>query len=232
VEAIILAGGAGTRLRSVVSDIPKPMAPVQGRPMLEWQLIHLRRQGIGRVVLSVGHLADVIVRHFGEHWEGLEIAYAVETVPLGTGGAIQFALQKIRGTECFVLNGDSLLDLDYAAMKRAHGAAHLTMALKRADDSGRYGCVVCDGARVSRFSPGQEKPEGAALINGGVYLTSPGLFGNRPVGAFSFERDFLPDLCVRGRVHHVICSGFFIDIGVPEDYSRAQSEPFFPSLLT
>lgn len=209
------------------------MALVQGRPLLEWQVLNLKRFGIQRVIFSVGHLAEIVEDHFGNWWEGVEIACSRESKPLGTGGAIKRAFSELGDSRCFVLNGDSLFDLDLATMIEAHHEADLTLALKRMDEGGRYGSVECDGRRVKAFAEKDpRKKNGPQWVNGGVYLTSRQLFdGFTAPEAFSFEIDFLPAACDQLLFHHFRSEGFFIDIGLPEDYSKSQSEPFFRTLL-
>lgn len=232
-EAIILAGGSGTRLRSLVNDLPKPMASVQGRPFLEWQLAHLQRKGIDRVILCIGYLAEKIASYFGRGHRGMKIIYSQEERPLGTGGAIRLAFQKIHSSCCLVLNGDSLFDVDLAAMGKMHAgqSPDLTMALKVMDQAGRFGSVALgEDGRVMAF---EEKAKAAErrLVNGGVYMASPRLFeGTDLPEAFSFENDFLAPMSQQRRFKGFLSDGFFIDIGVPEDYRRAQTEPYFQTL--
>lgn len=228
VEAVILAGGTGTRLRSVVSEVPKPLAPVKGEPFLGWQLRELEKQGVRRVVLSVGYMAGKIRETIGERHGGIDILYVQEEEPLGTGGATRLALRKIGTSHCFILNGDSFFDVDLAAMEREHldRRADFTLALKPMEHCGRYGAVNVEAGRVVAFA--EKSREGAGLINGGVYLTPSDLLEKRGLPErFSLERDFLTPMCESLLFHAHICEGFFIDIGVPEDYLRAQSEPRF-----
>lgn len=228
VEAVILAGGTGTRLRSVISEVPKPLAPVRGEPFLSWQLRELEKQGVRRVVLSIGYMAEKIREAIGDRHGGIDIRYVREEEPLGTGGATRLALRKIESPLCFILNGDSFFDVDLAAMEREHlhSGADFTLALKPMDHCGRYGTVKVEEGRVVAFA--EKLREGAGLINGGVYLTPSGLLEQREFPArFSLESDFLTPLCENLHFHGHICGGFFIDIGVPEDYLRAQSEPRF-----
>jgi len=230
VEAIILAGGTGTRLRDVVSDVPKPMAPVRGRPFLEWQLLELERQGFQRVVLSVGYLAEKIRRHFGLRHGALEIDYAQEDQPLGTGGAVRLALRKVQSPCCVILNGDSFFDINLAVMEREHAAAaaDVTLALKPMKHCARYGTVKMKDGRVTAFAEKSDHGPEEGLINGGVYLLPVAIFDGLALPErFSLERDFLTPFCASLHFHGSICDGFFIDIGVPDDYLRAQSEPRF-----
>jgi D-glycero-alpha-D-manno-heptose 1-phosphate guanylyltransferase len=227
VDAIVLAGGFGTRLRSVVTDLPKPMAPVAGRPFLEHVLWGLSRQGVRRAVLSVGYLHEKIVGHFGPRFENLALTYVVEDTPLGTGGAIAAALPHCHSEAVLVLNGDTWLDLPLApllALWRAHREP--VIVAREVPDVSRYGALDVDGQasgrRVLRFA--EKGRSGPGLINAGVYLLPNDVFGGRPPASpFAFEAGFLAPLVASASVRAFVCSGEFIDIGVPEDYERAQS---------
>jgi D-glycero-alpha-D-manno-heptose 1-phosphate guanylyltransferase len=223
-EAIVLAGGLGTRLRPVVSGMPKPMAPVNGRPFLCLLLEQLQGAGVRAVVLSVGYKGSVIVDYFGPRYGDLEIRYAIEEQPLGTGGALRKGLGLSAGEPVWVLNGDSFLDLDFEAMRREHSAAGgraMTMAIHHVDDASRYGSLTLAGTRIVAMQAAGAR--GGGLINAGVYLLSRNIFagcGARPT--FSFEADFLPSAIKRLPINAFITNGRFVDIGVPEDYERAQ----------
>jgi len=223
-EAIVLAGGLGTRLRAVVSDLPKPMAPVAGRPFLAILLDQLDQAGFEHVVLSVGYRREAIMEHFGDRYGRLALSYAVETHPLGTGGAIRLALEQTQAPELFVLNGDTYLALDYSAMlahHRRHGA-RLTLAAQQVADTHRYGALALQGDRVIDFL--EKGRSGPGLINGGTYLLEPGLFDDQALPeAFSFETDLLMPKVAELAPLAFITEGRFIDIGVPEDYARAQT---------
>lgn len=224
-EAIILAGGLGTRLREVVPDRPKPMAPVAGKPFLEWLLKALAGGGIQRIILSVGYRADQIIRYFGRRFENMPIEYSIEQEPLGTGGAIYQAWELVRGSLCFVLNGDTFFKVDYPLMKQRFGVlqANLLLALKSVPDTARYGRVVVKNDTVIRFE--EKGPSGPGLINGGVYLVDRDLFAAPPPArCFSLERDFLQPRIAQLKPKAFIATGFFIDIGLPEDYELAQRE--------
>jgi D-glycero-alpha-D-manno-heptose 1-phosphate guanylyltransferase len=221
-EAIVLAGGLGTRLRAAVPDLPKPMAPVAGRPFLEWLLERWIAQGVTRFVLSVGYRADAIRAHFGVRYGGAEIDYAVEERPLGTGGGLLLAAARLAGAAPFlVLNGDTLLDVKWRALASFHEkrGADLTLALIGNSGEGRYGGVQMDAdGRIGAFGV-----QGAAAANGGVYWIGPRALQGFGAGkALSLENDLLPALIARGaRMYGLRCTGGFIDIGLPEDYARA-----------
>ena len=222
-EAIVLAGGLGTRLRSVVADLPKPMAPVAGRPFLAILLDQLSEAGFTRVVLSVGYRHEAIVDHFGSRYRGLQLEYAVETRPLGTGGAMRLALRQVASPAVFVVNGDTFLQLDYAAMLAAHQGedSRLTIAAQQVPDTSRYGALAIESGRIRGFL--EKGRSGPGMINGGVYLLDPSLLQSPELPqSFSFETDLLVP-----RVREIAplafpTDGLFIDIGVPEDYARAQ----------
>ena len=232
-EVIILAGGLGTRLRSVVSELPKCMAPVAGKPFLWYLLEQLRAYKVDRVILSVGYLReavqDWVAVHAGEY--PFEFRFAVEEEPLGTGGGIRLAASMAEGSEVVVLNGDTFFDADLDALLKARrdSGKPLALALKPMRDFDRYGTVELgpDGT-IKAFREKQHCAEG--LINGGVYAIdrSSGIFGGLPQ-KFSFETAVLEPECVRGRLCGLVQDGFFIDIGIPEDYTRACDWPFLLS---
>ena len=229
-QTIILGGGFGTRLRAVLPDTPKPMAPIHGRPFLAWLLDYLATQGVDDVILSVGYKYDVIKSYFGDQYGAIKIRYSIETDPLGTGGAIKKALSLVDDDALFVLNGDTFLQLDYAKMLACHNqrGASITLALRAVDDTSRYGRVELNQNDVVSFA---EKQAGSAgFINSGIYFLSRRIFDNKPLAdVFSFETEFLYPYLKSIRPNAFITDGYFIDIGVPEDYTRAQYE--LPPLL-
>ncbi|MFO0433211.1 MAG: nucleotidyltransferase family protein [bacterium] len=223
--AIILAGGLGTRLRTVVSNVPKVLAPVAGRPFLHHLLRRLDAAGFVRVVLAVGYLRDLVMESVGSQYLDLSISYSTEEEPLGTGGAIRQALAAVEAARALVINGDTWLDVDYRAMLAAHMAAQsrVTLAVVPVNDVSRYGSVVigADG-RVVRFAEKGERRQG--LINGGVYVLEQDVLCDASLpSVFSFESDFLVSRCEAVRPLAFSTSGQFIDIGVPEDYEMAKA---------
>ena len=219
----MLAGGLGTRLRSVVTDLPKPMAPVAGRPFLEHVLDELIDRGIRRAILAVSYKVDVIQAHFGDRYRDLEIVYSIEEEPLGTGGGIRQAVGMTTGEACFVVNGDTLFRADLAAMERSARDAELVVALKEMRDFDRYGTVEFEGGVLTGF--GEKEPRAHGYINGGVYWLRRSLFEGRDwPQKFSFETDVLEALHGEGGFRVVPADAYFIDIGIPEDYDRAQRE--------
>ncbi|HVE43530.1 MAG TPA: nucleotidyltransferase family protein [Gammaproteobacteria bacterium] len=225
-RAIILLGGFGTRLQSVLTDLPKPMAPIQGKPFLSYLLDYLQAQGFDSVIFSVHHLYEKIQSYFGNQYQRMHIEYAIEEKPLGTGGAIAHSLRFLSTEEpVFVLNGDTFLRLDYQKMYEQHlkYMPSLSMALRAVDVVSRYGKVLVENHRVTAF---KEKGEtGSGFINAGVYLLQPNLFSSFDLpDQFSFETDFLfPHLKTLTPVAFP-CHDYFIDIGIPEDLARAQIE--------
>lgn len=223
-EAIVLAGGLGTRLASKLGGIPKAMAPVAGRPFLEILLNQLKRSGCTRVLLSVGYLHSVIKDYFGISFRGLDLDYVIEDVPLGTGGGIRKALLEAREETVLVLNGDTFLEADYAAMLRFHAEerAELTIAITRQPDIARYGGVQVEGRRIVGF---QEKGRtGSGWINAGAYVLQKEMRWPQSLPEkFSFEMHFLaPQIGLLEPAAYEV-DGFFLDIGVPEDLDRAQA---------
>jgi len=223
-EAIVLAGGLGTRLAGVVSDVPKPMAPIHGRPFLCFVLDRLVDSGFKSAVLATGYRHEALSGYFGDAYRGLALSYSVESEPLGTGGAIRLAWERVGPREIFVLNGDTYLEVDYEAMHAAHAAADamLTLAAFHVGSAGRYGTLEIAEDRVQGFSEkGRTAP---GWINGGTYLLAPSLRALLPAAhAFSFEHDVLEREVSRLRPHVFRSAGRFVDIGTPEDYARAAS---------
>lgn len=224
-EAIILAGGLGTRLSGVVSDVPKPMAPVGGKPFLSYLLDYLLQFSIERVVLAVGHKYEVIEAHFGKEYNGLQLFYTIENEPLGTGGGIANALKLIEGTEFFLLNGDTFYDVDLEALDTHHelSGADITLSLKAMENFDRYGSVEIKGSRILAFNEKKALEEG--YINGGVYVVNKAVIEELELPKkFSFEKDVLDAKVSALNMQAYHCDGYFIDIGIPEDYEKAQME--------
>lgn len=224
-EAIVLAGGFGTRLRDVVQDVPKPLAPVAGRPFLAWMLDRLQQSGVSRVVLATGYLSHLVEAAIGNHWKGMAVAYSVEAQPLGTGGAIRQALSATAGGPVLVLNGDTWLKFDPAAFAAQVGkvGAPLGMALAKVPDVARYGSVKLEAGRINGF--GEKSGSGEGYINAGVYyLTDPAALAFPAAESFSFEKEILTPAAAAGRLAGFVDTADFIDIGIPEDYARAQME--------
>ncbi|WP_407430413.1 nucleotidyltransferase family protein [Arcticibacter sp.] len=227
-EAIILAGGLGTRLQSVVKDVPKPMAEVAGRPFLDYIMYFLAKNNITKAVLAVGHKYEIIQEHLDkeENRYGMEISYSIEKELLGTGGAICQAFSQITGDKAFIINGDTYFDMSLSDLDRFADAHHadLAFALKETTDSQRYGNVVCSSdSKILSFTEKGETAETTIRINGGIYLMQKSLLARYPMPErFSIEQDFFqsktPDLNAYGKTY----PGTFIDIGIPQDFLKAQ----------
>jgi len=223
--AVLLVGGLGTRLRSLLPSTPKPLAPVGKKSFLELLIRQLRSQGITHLVMCTGYLADQIESQFGDGrgWN-VTIEYSKEPQPMGTAGAVKLARRYLENTSDFlVMNGDSFLQGDFQEMIHFHRRQNslVTIAVVRADNASRYGTVCIDSnGRVVSF---REKTvnDVPGLINAGVYVFNRAILDHIPDGHVSLEKDVFPEL-----LNQTVCalkqSGMFIDIGTPEDYSRAQ----------
>ncbi|MFB6341794.1 nucleotidyltransferase family protein [Saccharicrinis sp. FJH62] len=224
-EAIILAGGLGTRLKDVISDIPKPMAKVAGKPFLEYIFRYLNRFDIQRIILSVGYKYEVINEQFGDSFLGMKLVYAVEEEPLGTGGGILNALNHVISKEVFLINGDTFFDVDLGTLE-SHFLSQkydLCFALKPMNNFDRYGEVIVAGDKVVGFNEKKMVKEG--LINGGIYILRSDIFdGCGLTGKFSFETDYLAEYKDIHTFGYIISDTYFIDIGIPEDYNRAHKQ--------
>lgn len=226
--AIVLAGGFGTRLRTVISDVPKPMAPIGGRPFLAYQLDYWVQQGVSHFILSVGYKYESIMTYFGERYLEASIEYAVEPTALGTGGGFVFATRYLKQADhpFLVLNGDTYFEVN---LKKLHDfsqehQADWSMALFKTHDAARYmGVEVESNGRITSLNLQRQQTQ--VLANGGVYWVHPRMLSQltqAPLCAFSLEKDCLPALLKQNcrlfaQPHH----GQFIDIGIPEDYHRA-----------
>lgn len=225
VKAFILAGGLGTRLKERFGELPKPLAPIGGRPFLERQLAWLAGHGVREAVLCVGFGAEQVRAALGDEACGVRLAYSVETEPLGTGGALALARPFVTGP-ALVLNGDTLAPCEPWALERTrweHGALG-TVALYTVPDARARGRVECDAeGRVVRFVEKDEAHVGPAWVNGGMYAFSPWLWARLPAGVHSLERDVLPRLAADGQLEGHQASGTFYDIGTPEEWARAEA---------
>lgn len=223
-EAIILAGGFGTRLKDVVPDLPKPMASVAGRPFLEILLRLLADKGFSRVVLSLGYLANKVITHFGDNFAGIELVYEIELTPLGTGGAVRQAMSRCSTDHVFVFNGDTFLDLEVKDVEVVWQKHRMPIIVAcEVPDTTRYGCLNTDYGRVVGFT--EKGVAGSGLINAGCYIFPISIFDDFSFKEpFSLEADFLAKVICKQRFDLFVSVGHFIDIGVPEDYARAQIE--------
>ena len=224
-EAIVLAGGFGTRLQSVVADVPKPMAMVHNKPFLEHILLYLKDNGITRVILSVGYKYEIIEDYFKNSFAGIELDYAVEEEPLGTGGAILNALSSARQDNVFIINGDTFFNVDLKKLLSKHLSyqSDLTLSLKPMQNFDRYGCVEVDAShKVSSFKEKEFVVQGH--INGGIYILNKKILQSLALPkVFSFE-EFMQKNMNDINIYADIIDHYFIDIGIPEDYKKAQNE--------
>lgn len=224
-ECIILAGGMGTRLQSVVSNVPKCMAPVTGHPFLYYLITSLIEAGFNHIIFALGYKHEIIEEWIQTNAFPIDISTVIEETPLGTGGAVKLALSKARTNEVFVLNGDTFFSVRYPEMLGLHKATQsaVTVALKRMEKFDRYGVVDIEQptSRILRFNEKQYCESG--LINGGVYLINRHELDNFPM-KFSLEKDFFETAVRTSTLSGYISEGYFIDIGIPEDYERAQTD--------
>lgn len=225
-EVIILAGGLGTRLREAVPELPKCMAPVAGRPFLSYVIDALRMQGIRRFVFSLGYKAEAIDTYLKDHYPTLDYTTVVEPEPLGTGGAIRLALESTRTNDVLIANGDTLFRVNVGELATFHRSkdAACTLALKPMQHFERYGVVEVDQeGRIVSFKEKQYFQEG--LINGGIYLLNKRQFISQEFSQkFSFEKDYLEANYAKGEFYGLPQDAYFIDIGIPDDFNKAQEE--------
>jgi D-glycero-alpha-D-manno-heptose 1-phosphate guanylyltransferase len=225
-EAIILAGGLGTRLRSVVSDLPKCMAPVAGKPFLHYIIEQLQKQVIEKFIFAIGYKSEAIEEWLKKELSTLHYQLSIETEPLGTGGAIKQACEIATEKNVLIVNGDTLFNINIEELSAAHYTQHAdcTLALKPMKNFNRYGVVELTGNNfISDFKEKQFYESG--LINGGVYVLNAESFLKESLPVkFSFEKDYLETYFDKRNFIGITQHQYFIDIGIPEDYERAQTE--------
>lgn len=226
-QAILLAGGLGTRLRSVVSDRPKPMALIEDRPFMEYVVRGLARFGITDIIFAVGYKGSMVEEHFGDGTAfGIRASYAYEEELLGTAGAIKNAGRFVTEDSFFVLNADTFYRIDYGRLVtiKEENGLDMALVLREVPDVSRYGAAVLDGVMLTGFNE-KAKEAGPGTINGGVYLMSRKLLDEIPAGKVSLEHEMIPGWMKEGRrLGGFVNDGYFIDIGVPDDYFRFQEE--------
>lgn len=222
-ECIILAGGLGTRLREAVPELPKAMAPVAGRPFLSYVINYLRMQGIQQFIFSLGYRSEVIIDYLKNEYPLLQYRCVIEEEPLGTGGAIRLAIRESQTNDVLVVNGDTIFEIDLEGLFALHRSSHAecTLALKPMKNFDRYGVVeLSEQGLVNSFKEKKYYEEG--LINGGVYLLDKVKFLSNPFpDKFSFEKDYLEPNAGKGVLSGKLDDGYFIDIGIPEDFIKA-----------
>ncbi|MCH9633627.1 MAG: D-glycero-alpha-D-manno-heptose 1-phosphate guanylyltransferase [Chlamydiae bacterium] len=227
-QVLILAGGLGTRLKSVVQNLPKPMAPVQNRPFLEYLLDFWIDQKATAFYLSTCHLAEKIESHFSKSYRGCSIEQIKEPEPLGTGGGLLYALNKIGLNEdIVVVNGDTFFEIDFERMKAFHKEkkARLTMGLREVQLNNRYSGIELDDTQKVCMLAQRKTDSKHLLINAGVYILNPRWLleqGFQVGGKYSLEDELFPLLIKKEAVYGFVSKGKFIDIGIPEDYEKAQ----------
>ena len=226
--AIILAGGRGTRLKTIISDLPKPMAPIMNVPFLTYQLNYLKHFGIKKVIFSVGYLSEKIIAHYNQSFENISIEYSIEKNPLGTGGGIRMAMSNLNEDLVLILNGDSFFDLNLEQFYNLHleQKAEFSLALRYVNNSERYGNIEFNSSHQITSFIEKNQLNQSGYINAGVYILSKKLYlqNTKPDINFSIEKDFFEK-----QLNQLIIKGFefkdyFIDIGIPEDYLKAQDD--------
>lgn len=225
-ELIILAGGLGTRLRSEVPDLPKCMAPLNGRPFINFVVDYFQGQGIEKFIFSLGYKHEIVVEHLNTQYATINMQYIIEEEPLGTGGAIKRACSKASEENIFITNGDTLFKVNTDEVINIHlqNKSVCTLALKPMKDSDRFGVVSIDGGKnIVRFN--EKKYYADGLINGGFYaLNIPSFLNKNFPDKFSFEKDYLEKYCPDRKFFASIQDNYFIDMGIPADYKRAATE--------
>jgi len=224
-EAIILAGGFGTRLKSLVNEVPKPIAPIGEKPFLAWLIDYITDQGINRIIISVGYKKEKIIQFINKNYKDLDIVFSIENEPLGTGGAIARALILSQSENIFVINGDTFCKIKYKEMAFNHneGIADISMVLKQENETKLRGSAVVSNGRVLKFI--EKGNQGKGLINCGIYYFQKSIFDGYQLGKiFSFEKDFLQKHISKISVNAYLTDEYFVDIGIPNHYLKAQKE--------
>lgn len=225
-EVIILAGGLGTRLQTAVPDLPKCLAPINGRPFLDYLLTYLKGQQIKRFIFALGYRHEMIEQYIQSTYPGMDAVFSVEPALLGTGGAIRLAAKKAEQENVFIVNGDTFYQVDLKQLFCLHKEkqAACTLALKPMQDFDRYGSVeLAPDQHIRQFHEKKKRKDG--LINGGVYMLHLPSFLPLPwPEKFSFETDYLEAQVITGKIFGNVQDAYFIDIGIPDDFARASHE--------
>ena len=222
-QAVLLAGGLGTRLRSVVSDRPKPMALIGDKPFMEYVVMELVSHGVSEIIFAVGYKGSMVEEYFkdGSHW-GIQVSYAYEEELLGTAGAIKNAGTKVTEDHFLVLNADTFYRIDYSRLTSLskERALDMTLVLREVPDVSRYGQAVLEDGCLKTFNEKTEEPR-KGTINGGIYYLKRELLDEIPEGKVSLEQDMIPKWLSEGKkLGGFVSDGYFIDIGIPQDYYR------------
>jgi D-glycero-alpha-D-manno-heptose 1-phosphate guanylyltransferase len=227
-QAIILAGGFGTRLQTVVKEVPKPLAPISGKPFLFWLITYLQQQGVTNFIFSLGYLHQQVENFLKQEFPNLNYSCVVEKEPLGTGGAIKYCLEETIEKDVIIINGDTFFNLNIKDFVRFYQDtdSDCSIALTPMQNFDRYGSVTLDNHKnVLEFNEKKYCKEG--LINTGILLLNRQAFLNKTEHLpqnFSYEKDFLEPNISQIKVTGYIAAGYFIDIGIPEDYYKADVE--------
>jgi D-glycero-alpha-D-manno-heptose 1-phosphate guanylyltransferase len=225
-EAIVLAGGLGTRLKSLGIDTPKPMLPVGFKPFLDFILSFLCQNSINKIILSVGYRWEKIKDYFGENYKNASIKYSIEDSPLGTGGAVKKALNFCENNDVWVINGDTFFEIDLMDMFHFHKKQNsfFTVAIKEMENFSRYGRVIVNNQnRIINFE--EKKKFANGYLNGGGYLIDRNYFRGKSLpDQFSLEKDILEKVVDKEVLMAYLSNAYFIDIGVPQDYLKAQTD--------
>ena len=225
-EAIILAGGLGTRLRSAVPDLPKCMAPVNGKPFVGYVIDYLQKQGVEKFILSLGYMSEAIIYYINKDYPTLQVQFVIEKEPLGTGGAIYLSCTKATEQNVFVTNGDTMFDANLTSLLERHLTtnADCSLSLKPMTNFDRYGVVTLkEDYSIESFKEKQYYESG--LINGGLYvLNVTNFLAESFPEKFSFEKDYMEALYKQRKMTGLVQEAYFIDIGIPQDYLQAQKD--------
>lgn len=231
-ECIILAGGFGTRLQSVVKDVPKCMAEVAGKPFLHYLFQYAKDQQFDHIILALGYKSEIVIDWLNQNTYPFNVSYVIENEPLGTGGAIRFAFSKVQSNKAFVINGDTFFDVDTLALENFHNgkSADISIALKPMNDFDRYGSVdINANNRIVHFNEKKLCEEG--LINGGIYLINKDVFSKINLSEkFSFEKDVMESKLNALAIYGYEEDTYFIDIGIPSDFDKANID--FKTMLS
>lgn len=228
-QALILVGGLGTRLREIAKDIPKVMVDIKGKPFLEYLILQLKKYNLNDIVLCIGYLKEKIESYFGNgNHLGVNIVYSEEPKPLGTGGAINFAEHLINKDNFIVMNGDSFFDIDLKELISHHlnKKALATMALAEVKEIKRFGSVKIDKNGIIKSFKEKEQKANSNLINGGIYVLNKEIFKYIPKDkSVSLEKEIFPKFVNSNRFYGISFNNYFIDIGIPKDYKKIQENP-------
>lgn len=225
-EAIILAGGKGTRLSKVVSGVPKPMAIVAGRPFLCHLLDVLKKNHFTRIIIADGYLRNQIETYFGNSYLGMEIRYSSESTPLGTGGAVRRAIELCKTPWVYVFNGDTYFDANFeevdVKLLNVPLLVEVVLCATQVENSDRYGTICYSEKDGTVLSFSEKEKSGEGVISAGVYVLNKQSFMKFPIRNFSIEKEYFEKIAGSGKMVASILQGTFIDIGTPKDFDYAQ----------